>query len=771
MQKLRATGPTEQFDAINGIGVSFSNRLGLDVTHSAEALVFESDFHNIGTTNNCNVSLGTCPEIQNARDYISSFENDHTILGRRGSSFAASFEDANDGAETDSQCEPHINEVGMSEPQNQTRKASMQIRRKRRRSNSTLIPVPASVFPGPSSSAINKLFLSTNNSFLAEGLLKIYHDSFENALSCWLIERTCPYSMQTGVDASLTNNVGADWNRIYHRVFRLDRSAPLVRGRELTFSQDKAASKALNLAIFSFATQWAQGSERSKARYPFHDSSSGNRGAKLSIEPRSNTQHTTGFDRELQLSAWHEARNALHHAGDIESFRVVFAHIVFSLTQKPAETENVRNNIDEFSPDHPFALQTSVFSEAEDKDAIDYENLLSKIDSAINTDGPPVHLEQGLRLIHSLRSRVAMSGATSRTKSGASLDDTDRNTIDLLFWLGVMFDTLSSAMHKRPLVVSDEDSDIYTNGPRFFSNPCDRNTRQGPNHNSDGLWDGYLFDSQSGRLQQTPVRWPCSLNEATSLLRDAAPVKVLLFRKITRIQTLLARNFSSEKVENSIQAALHVYEYWGKLYAPFVHDCILSHEDLPPRIQSWYICLTGHWHLGALLLADLIEVVDGTYDGYARGNQQERVSSDFLVHFRHTSSLILSDLARCACPQENRSSSFSQSKEFHFAVNQGALLTEPWTAVLIRAFAKAGALLLADCEDDAIRRADDCIQALWYLGRKSDMALSAAKILGDALKARRKCTQEKSTGMSSFLEAELWQSFEDLDHAVSGEFL
>lgn len=35
--------------------------------------------------------------------------------------------------------------------------------------------------------------------------------------------------------------------------------------------------------------------------------------------------------------------------------------------------------------------------------------------------------------------------------------------MDLLYWLGVMFDTLSTAMHKRPLVISDEDSDIHAN--------------------------------------------------------------------------------------------------------------------------------------------------------------------------------------------------------------------------------------------------------------------------------------------------------------------
>jgi hypothetical protein len=64
---------------------------------------------------------------------------------------------------------------------------------------------------------------------------------------------------------------------------------------------------------------------------------------------------------------------------------------------------------------------------------------------------------------------------------------------------------------------------------------------------------------------------------------------------------------------------------------------------------------------------------------------------------------------------------------------------------------------------DAFQRADDCVRALWYLGRKSDMALAAAKILGNALKERRKGVEEKVNDMSAFLEAELWHGFDDLE--------
>jgi hypothetical protein len=134
----------------------------------------------------------------------------------------------------------------------------------------------------------------------------------------------------------------------------------------------------------------------------------------------------------------------------------------------------------------------------------------------------------------------------------------------------------------------------------------------------------------------------------------------------------------------------------------------------------------------------------------------------------------LSDIASCACPRDD--ASFGKSGEFHFAVNQGALLTEPWTVVLIRAFAKAGVVLLESSEslenvsaqNDAFERADACVKALWYLGRKSDMALEAAKILGAAVKQRRKCLLDKLADVGSLLDADLWEGL-DAAAAVAPE--
>jgi hypothetical protein len=539
------------------------------------------------------------------------------------------------------------------------------------------------------------------------------------------------------------------------------------------------------LAVFSFASQWAQSSPRSRTKYPFHSTSSDGGNSIFDGFDDDSAPAGVNFDRTLQISAWHEARNALQKAGEVESFRVVLAQIIFALTQRPVETcdgtRDAQNSVSETE-----SMETDICAEdpregtpmlATNQDMEDCADLMSKLNLAIEADGPPVHLESGLRLIHSLRSRMTMSreARCSNAQSAHSvrqrrspvvrLEDADRATVDLLFWLGVMFDTLSAAMHKRPLVVSDEDSDVVLSESMQIEHSVHQAATPSSTDEGDGLWDEYLFARQHQNPEHVPTRWPCSFDEAAASLCDAAPVKVLLFRRVCRVQTLLTRNARGAKIEEAVSAAMDVCNHWDALYAPFIRDCIQNHDSLPPRVQSWYVCVTGHWHLATLLLADLIEVVDESELGLEEATQHRNLTA-FIAKFRENNCRVLSDLASRACPRED--ASFPQSREFHFAVNEGALLTEPWTVVLIRAFAKAGVLLLESdtllppdlSREDAFRRADACIKALWFLGRKSDMALSAAKILGEALKQRLKSAQARVSDMSVFWESELWHDLE-----------
>lgn len=674
-------------------------------------------------------SMGTVSEDQNSED-------------PRESSYAFSAGDEKEGGNLDG-----VHAV-----------VARSVRKRRRRGSSCSNSNGA--LPYPEISCATDLSSSINRVYLTEGLLQIYHLSFENALACWLTDRTCPYNVRGEVD--LVNSITPDWNRIYHRVARLDRLAASIRGRQLTFSEDRAASRSLDLAIFAFAAQWSHSGHGSVAKYPFGRISLDSPDTTFNVTRKSNIQNMIGFDQTLQVSTWHQADNALQAAGDIESFRVVLAQLVFAQTQKPVEDtamekKDVTDNIEEC------------------------EDLMAKLNLTIDTDGPPVHLEKGLRLIHSLRSRMAMLGGRGpktikrplsqrRYRSSAALEAADRSTVDLLFWLGIMFDTLSAAVHKRPLVVSDEDSNIYLQHQTPVTDVGYDNPSLMRQISPEDPWDEHLFVHRKSCFQVSPTRWPCSIDEAAALLSDAAPVKVLLFRKVTRIQTLLARSVQGERIEKAIATALEVIDHWKTLFAPFIQDCIENHDRLPARIQSWYICLCGHWYLAALLLFDLIEIVDGSGMGLEAA-QNERAGCDLVETCRLEHCRAISDLARCACSAEE--ATFSQAYNLQFAVNQAAILTEPWTGVLIRAFGKAGVLLLEanmkvtarSSEDgkDAFRRASDCAKALWILGQKSDLASSAAKILSDALKQRRKDIQGTVRNMNKFLETELWDGVQGLE--------
>ncbi|KAK5019533.1 hypothetical protein LTR16_000435 [Cryomyces antarcticus] len=643
----------------------------------------------------------------------------------------------------------------------------------------------SSTLMGPSPDVFEGLAWSTNRSLLTESLVRIYRDSMENALSCWLTERTCPYGVSKppllqGSGSGLSTPIsivndewGPQWtNRICTRVCRLD-SAKAIRDRPLTRSEDKAASRALHAAIMSFATQWAQSNGRSATEFssfmaaedgfghmPATSSSSDDR---RESSQNNLSDHTSpsplDFERSMQETFWHQARQALQETAEIESFRVIFAHIIFSLTQRPlSERLPLQNS---------FANGSSPTTS---KNGATVPGL-TELDLIIESEGPPLFLETAMRQLFSYRckleridrqravqmaEREGSDGAGSGPSQADPLSVGDRKTFNLLFWLGVMFDTLSSAMHRRPLVVSDEDSDILPEPPQDLFPPASDEPPMSypPIFTKDGestLWGQFFLQERRFRHSQHVARWPCALEDAASTLCDAAPVKVLLFRKVTHLQTLLSRRARHEKLEEAIQDALQVYQYWNDTYGHFILDCVANHDDLPPRIQSWYVVLAGHWHLAGLLLADMVEAVDKTQMG-REAHRLFRQSSRLVWKLRRQNAYAVADLGRCSSPRFD--SSFPKGPEFHFAVNKGALLTEPWTVVLIRSFGKAGYILLDSIPSDGQRGQNKveedvesseaeiqcgfCVRALWYLGRKSDMAFLVATALSNALKNKIK---------------------------------
>ncbi|GAD95025.1 C6 zinc finger domain protein [Paecilomyces variotii No. 5] len=654
---------------------------------------------------------------------------------------------------------------------------------------------------------------SFSRSALTQDMLRVYHDSMENALSCWLTEQNCPYSLTTSPRSPrgnpLFNTVEKEWgpnwsNRICTRVCRLDRAFSSIRGRSLTATEEKAVSRALLTTIMAFASQWTRNSQERAAAFKASPSSSDAsnmpymNGSVLDDSSDSDFAWSqpppSTAERSAQENLWNQARHALESASGIPSFRLIFANIIFSLTQRPLNIEDHLKMI----ADPSVALRNGSHA-ARGLNGIK-SSAVAELHDVFDNDSAPLFLETAMRQLFSFRYKLTIeqrhknklprdgesisttrwsahsispsssssqrlgdnSGMNGTTQNGLSAEDNE--TFNLLFWLGLMFDTLTAAMHQRPPVVSDEDSEIKCVVP--VSNPQTRGRSPGPNNGDRSpsidkagqrkqeLWgDLFLRKSAVGQGATIP-RWPCTYKEAAETLSDAAPVKVLLFRRISRLQTLVYRDASAESIEEAIQNTFWVYQHWNSTYKRFILDCMRNHDELPPRIQSWYVILAGHWHLAGMILADTLESIDEARLG-SDSQRESRRAMDLFASLRKENAQVVSNLAQCSL--QGQGSSFARCRQFHDSVNDGAFLTEPWTAVLIRSFTKAGYILLDEVDmssnvvqldndpsEQAWRQCRSCLDALWCLGSKSDMALLAARVLSNSLEERLKERQTQS---------------------------
>ncbi|KIW17187.1 hypothetical protein PV08_04378 [Exophiala spinifera] len=653
---------------------------------------------------------------------------------------------------------------------------------------------------------------------IASGLLRIYHDSFENSLSCWVTEKNCPYETEL---AELIAQAGPSTtaeeaalrlgdNRIFSRVSRLDSAFTHLRGRQLSARDNKAATDALNSAIMAFASQWSHSSHntfwRSKeglSRMRAWQNNNNNAFLPPGTQPNESTE-STDFERMIQKTLWHEARKAIQETTEIDSFKVILAYMLFALTQRPpdenqkpkpestgdaASSDNGNTNtnpLESVCREYPGSgcppISTGPAGAETEWDPFqtaELEGLAS----------PPVYLETAVRNLFSWRRKVERyrrksSACQHDGKPIPKLDLKDQQTFNILFWLGVMCDTTSSAITRRPLVIPDEDcamireklDKLSLSGSQADEPSCTTTSFSSSSSPScrydDGtydssatapLWDTYLLTFTPARTHTnpfslpSPARWPCSFEQAAQILQEAIPVKVLMFRRVAHLQTLAARRASPSSLESTITAALDVYSHWNRTYLPFMADCVSSHNDLPPHVQSWYVILDGHWHYGCLLLADTISQVDAE-QRTMQVQRDLRRKYGLLAELRRDNARAVARIAEASLSEH--APVFRNNPDFHFACNGSAILTEPWTDVLVRAMGSACRIFINwinvhqnhhnhhHNDHDPTHRwvrentnlanlyiqAEYCIQGMALLGRKSDAANYTAGVFWKKLK-------------------------------------
>ncbi|TRX94019.1 hypothetical protein FHL15_005097 [Xylaria flabelliformis] len=571
-----------------------------------------------------------------------------------------------------------------------------------------------------------------------QSLLKIYHDVLENNLACWLAGDTCPYKMQLRrsrqrPDLGTTTPISqisstARWdsvrpNSMYRRVKQLDRVAQATGLIQLTYAESQAASRALNLVIMAFAAQWAQGRRREKM---------------FSTSPSSPAwsedipdDFADEFEQNFQQSIWEQAKRALQDVAGLESYRIVYAELIFGLIQRPWATSNYHRL-------------------SENSNSNDIKASLPRITEIISQDGPPVYTERASRKIQALKFhfeanetgllRLNCSFSSRQQEDAISkMDFEERGTIGQLYWLAVMFDTISSSMNERPVALADED--CQHDGAYGSPDTID--------HPTNFRWNLELF-SQDDPSNPSTLSWPCPYDSAVKAINRSAAVKVLLFRYVSYLQNTIRKQERSYVIEEIIRNATQIYRYWNVTHGAFFRSLIKNYDTIPTPIKSRFPCIHIPWHLGALMLADLIEFVDQNGLGTEEASLN-RLSIDLAMKIRKSSAVELSDLARVTTPRESCNMPIEQLPGYHFAVNEGSILTEPWTVLLIRAFTKASIFHLSAVEDqrrqewailgqeseeykESLGRCDTCIKALWFLGRKSEMARSLSKVLAEVLR-------------------------------------
>ncbi|KIX02825.1 uncharacterized protein Z518_08768 [Rhinocladiella mackenziei CBS 650.93] len=633
----------------------------------------------------------------------------------------------------------------------------------------------------PLSSGQVRLADKAMKAMVANGLLRIYHDSFENSLSCWVTERNCPYEVELS-DLMASSNFRSTAeetayklsdNRIFSRVSRLDSAFAPLRGRALTASENGAAQKALNAAVMAFASQWSHGSHNAFWRSKEDKSTTKTWQDRGRNGPPNDPALSAECERMIQKTLWHKARSAIQATAEIDSFKVILAYMLFALTQRPIDEKSKSTQGSPLQPHGDAANARHSSGDNLSGDGTPAQFTDPAMDAMVSEEwnpfyasdlealvSPPIYLETAVRNLFSWRRRVERY---RRMRSQISVDGSigtvalkDQQTFNILFWLGVMCDTTSSAISKRPLVIPDEDcamirekldsfrpnanSDLHWPGPGAdqASGPPE------PDGQTGALWGNYLLTFKWAGPRKTPPRWPCCFDEAALVLQEAIPVKVLMFRKVGQLQTLAYRRSAPRTLETCIEEALTVYQHWNATYGQFMIDCVNEHNNLPPHVQSWYVILDGHWHYGCLLLADTIAQIDRE-EKTMTPQRNLRVICGLITELRRMNSQAIAKIAQASLSEHTPS--YPNNPEFHFACNGSAILTEPWTDVLVRAMGSACKVFInwlsiwdkpADplhnwvvtntTYDDLYAQAEACIQGMTLLGRKSDAANYTAKV-------------------------------------------
>ncbi|TKY84687.1 hypothetical protein EX895_006589 [Sporisorium graminicola] len=628
---------------------------------------------------------------------------------------------------------------------------------KRKRGEARTGPVAATALHNllaiaPSSST-NRMTSTIDRIFLNDGLIRVYEGAAEQALKCWITSSNTPYML---ADQSCADAASSSQQLVYWRICELDRGARTLLGHSTAAaaSREKDIMDAFHSVVLAFAAQWTPSWIGGLANRTPHGLSLG----KIS-------------ENKIRLALWERARDKLQRVANVDSFRVIFALILFAWTEKPRQVlERVANQADIDLNGDNCALDTSDWqSPAEGSTFLlvaAMRKLLSikfRIESkkrrGVSPWNGPNQKAKGVSLARSeaqcsssgdAGERETMAGkiqfeleskrpgptaggsaGAGNTAADAVVTSRMEGTYHMLYWLCVVIDTETSVLRKHPPVVCDEDSEIISCIP--FTSPSSDTHLDSPSTAHKGIWDDYIINtSKRKHLSDSFVTsWPSDTTKTAATLAFSTPVKVVMFRQISRLQMSFWRRASTQSVEQHIRSGLSIVYHWNQVYGPLIDSCRASHAQLPASIQSWYVLLAFPWYLAILLFVEMVQTIDmaGASDMQARS---ERARSGIFPRLRDRA---CSDLALLISAIQGTSFSHLDST-FEYVRNSGSnlLLTEPWSEILVHSIT---AVIKTEirlhegyCSSFQWRELDESheriTKCLWALQQLSDRSPSAA---------------------------------------------
>ncbi|SPO46464.1 related to regulatory protein alcR [Moesziomyces antarcticus] len=654
----------------------------------------------------------------------------------------------------------------------------------------------ASATISPTSSA-HRMTTAIDRIFLNDGLIRVYEGAAEQALRCWITSANTPYMLldrtsSSPLPSALSSSAGQQL--VYWRICELDRGARGLLGHSsAALSREKDIMDAFHSVVLAFAAQWS----------PHWISGLAGKANLHAAGP----QLSKASENKVRLALWECARDKLQKVANLDSFRVIFALIIFAWTEKPREVlDRAANDPDIDLNSDNCALDTSSWqspaegstfllvaamrkllsikfkiegkkrrglspwnapgsktkpsasasSSADQATSLNHVGASSGPNAHNGTDFEPSEKQKMARQIQSdLESRRQSTEDNTPHTAGtakASPNEVARmeGTYHMLYWLCVVIDTETSVLRKHPPVVCDEDSEVMSSVPGAAFSPdafdtasCELPT---PAAGRKGIWDDYIIDiSKRKAATEFASSWPCDEKKAAATLAFSTPVKVVMFRQISRLQMSFWRRASTQAVEQHIRSGLSIIYHWNQIYGRLIDSCRESHASLPASIQSWYTLLAFPWYLAVLLFVEMVQTVDmaGSSDKHARF---ERARSGIFPRLRDRA---CSDLALLIGAIQ--STAFNhQEPTFQYVRDSGGnlLLTEPWSEILVHSITTVvktevklheGYCSLFKWKEleESHARIEKCLWALEQLSDRSPSAHMAHEQLEKLTNARR----------------------------------